>query len=165
MTKEELLKQEQEEMDKIRADLNAAGMDPEEIARYLGNLKEKSEFEKTGPLNLDDINFAYDGAKQPLELDEADMALSMKTDNIASKKKKKLQEGGKTPQQLLKEKIRTDDVLNDRSVVTKRPKMQAKVKTGMHDKESIRLGSVDEESLTSEAAASKDAAYFSAGVD
>ena len=125
MTKEELLKQEQEEMDKIRADLNAAGMDQEEIARYLNNFKEKSEFEKTGPLNIDDIHadFDYDGAKQPLEVDEADMALSMKTDNIAAKKKKKLQEGGKTPQQLLKEKIRTDDGLNDRSVVTKKPKM------------------------------------------
>lgn len=85
------MKQEQEEMDRIRADLNAAGMDQEEIARYLNNFKEKSEFEKTGGLNVDEINVELgDFASQPLEVDEQEMALSMKTDNIASKKQKKL---------------------------------------------------------------------------
>ena len=84
-------------MDRIRADLNAAGMDQEEIARYLNNFKEKSEFERTGGLNLDDIHADIrDFASQPLEVDEQEMALSMKTDNVASKKKQKLQEGPKS---------------------------------------------------------------------
>lgn len=41
---------------------------------------------------MDEIHaeFDYDGAKQPLEVDENDMALSLKTEHIAGAKAKKL---------------------------------------------------------------------------
>tara|TARA_B110000285_G_scaffold214398_1_gene259676 strand:- start:397 stop:534 length:138 start_codon:yes stop_codon:yes gene_type:complete len=39
MTKEELLKKEQEEMEEIREALEAQGMDPEEIERHVKQLK------------------------------------------------------------------------------------------------------------------------------
>ena len=144
-------------MDRIKADLLAAGMDQEEIARQLKNFKGEAELERTGGINLDEIHaeFDYDGAKQPLEVDENDMALSLKTEHIAGAKAKKLQLASKTPKQMKMDKIQTDENLNERSHVTKKPKMQARVRTGMHDKDSIRLGSVDEDdSMTSGAAGS-----------
>ena len=39
---------------------------------------------------------------------------------------------------------KTDDVLYSRSQMSKKPRMQAKKKTGMFDNQSIKLGSVDE---------------------
>lgn len=50
--------------------------------------------------------------------------------------------------------IQTDDKLNERSIVAKKPKMRADTRTGLHEADSLKLGSVDDESMSSGAPAS-----------
>lgn len=59
-------------------------MDPEEISRQLNHMKGEADLEKTGGINLNDIHadLDYDMAKS-LELDENEMAVSLKTEKIA----------------------------------------------------------------------------------
>lgn len=101
MTKEELHAKEQQEMEEIRQALEAQGMDPEEIERHVKQLKGEDS-EKQGAVQLGDIvidGWAEDALHTPIELDEAAMRTSVRTENIAKKKTKKLDLADLTPGQ------------------------------------------------------------------
>ena len=87
---------------------------------------------------------ADEALHDPLEVDEENFRLSMKSDNIARKKTKQLDFATKTQKQQKKEKIQTDEIIvRSISLPERKPKLVAKVATGMHDLESIKPGSVD----------------------
>jgi hypothetical protein len=74
------------------------------------------------------------------------MRASVRTEDIAKKKTKKLDLAALTPGQQHREKIQAEDALiSGRSFANRKPKLRAKVKTGMHDNTSIKPGSVDGE--------------------
>ena len=88
--------------------------------------------------------WAEEGLHTPIELDEAGMRTSVRTENIAKKKTKKLDLADLTPGQQKRDKIQAEDALiSGRSYADRKPKLRAKVKTGMHDNTSIKPGSVD----------------------
>lgn len=61
-------------------------------------MKGEAEFEKTGGLNLEDIHAEFeDITKNPLDIDDDGMAVSLRTENVAQNRRKTLQIGGKTP--------------------------------------------------------------------
>lgn len=100
MTKEELLKKEQEEMEEIRRALEAQGMDPEEIERHVKQLKGEDSEKQGAAIQLGDIaldGWAEEAVHTPIELDEAAMRTSVRTENIAKKKTKKLDLAELTP--------------------------------------------------------------------
>lgn len=100
MTKEELLKKEQEEMEEIRQALEAQGMDPEEIERHVKQLKGEDSEKQGAAIQLGDIvvdGWVEEGLHTPIELDEAAMRTSVRTENIAKKKTKKLDLAEQTP--------------------------------------------------------------------
>jgi hypothetical protein len=134
-------------MEEIRQALEAQGMDPEEIERHVKQLKGEDSEKQGAAVQLGDIvidGWADEGLHTPIELDEAAMRTSVRTENIAKKKTKKLDLADLTPGQLRREKIQGEDALiSGRSYADRKPKLRAKVKTGMHDNGSIKAGSVD----------------------
>jgi len=90
---------------------------------------------------VDDIEIGLDKGKPVLEYDETNMRDSPKTEKFkygAENKTDTLADAGdRSPG--------SDSKIKQRSSIDKKPKMMAKKQTGMHDADSMKLGSVDEE--------------------
>jgi len=87
-------------MEEIRQALEAQGMDPEEIERHVKQLKGEDSEKQGAAVQLGDIvidGWAEEGLHTPIELDEAAMRTSVRTENIAKKKTKKLDLADLTP--------------------------------------------------------------------
>jgi hypothetical protein len=108
-------------------------MDHEDIERHIG---------KTYQVDLEDIKIKI--TIEALEIDEDDLPLSLRTEKRRTAGGLDTASLNYSRLQYSQSSAKTDDVLHSRSQVQKMPKMQAKVKTGMFDKQSMKLGSVDE---------------------